>query len=456
MESFQTIAENNENTIDNILTDINFNRTKNLAFILFLANFVFLFVDYINKVKGFWIITEGYKYLFYAHVFIGLVTLLYILVSYRIKICSPNDITLAHKFYVFLFALFILSITAVISSWIDQKIHNQITVYIMGIFLTAIMYYFKPKVTVFLYGLSYVTFMILITLSQSDPTILYGHYLNISLLVVVSYFLSTTLYEHKHRELHHKFNLEKLVTERTKDFQMANDSLRMEILERERTEIKMVKLDKLNLIGEMAASISHEVRNPMTTVKGFLQLLLHKQDSKDKEYFMLMIEELDRANSILSEFLSISRTKPTMFEWQNINDIVTATLPLVRADAVNSDKILTVQLSNVPDLLLNIQEIRQLLLNLVRNGLEAMSSGGHLEIKTFATNTEVALVVSDKGNGIEQHILENLGQPFLTTKEQGTGLGLAVCYSIVSRHNGRISVQTSPEGSAFSVYFTLS
>ena len=84
-----------------------------------------------------------------------------------------------------------------------------------------------------------------------------------------------------------------------------------------------------------------------------------------------------------------------------------------------------------------------------------MSSGGELGIKTFSTNSEVALVVSDEGNGIEQHILEKLGQPFFTTKEQGSGLGLAVCYSIVSRHNGRISVETSPKGSAFSVYFAL-
>ena len=265
-----------------------------------------------------------------------------------------------------------------------------------------------------------------------------------------------SLQEVKQQDLIHKYYLEDLVTERTKELQTANDLLTQEIIGRKRAEIEMARLDRLNLIGEMAASISHEVRNPMTTVKGFLQLLKKKQESRDQEYFDLMIEELDRANSILSEFLSISRTKATMFEWHNINDIVTSTLPLVQADAQNNDKLLTVELNNVPDLQLDIQEIRQLILNLVRNGLEAMSSGGQLRIRTFSTNNEVALVVSDEGNGIEQYILEKLGTPFFTTKEQGTGLGLAVCYGIVSRHNGRISVETSPKGSTFYVYFELS
>lgn len=452
----QHTTENYENAIKGILTFVNFNRTRNLAIILFLANFVLLFMDYSNKGEGLWIITDGYKYLFYSHVILGLVTLLYILVSNRIMVHSANDITLAHKYYVFLFAFFMLSYTAITSAWIDQKIHNQITVYVIGCFLIAIIYYYKPKVTALLYGLSFVSFMILLTISQNDPAIRQGHYINGSILVVISYFLSTILYKLKQQELQHKFNLEKLVAERTKELQTANDLLRLEILERKRTEIEMARLDKLNLIGEMAASISHEVRNPLTTVKGFLQLLLNKQDSKDKEYFNLMIEELDRANSMLSEFLSISRTKPTILEWHNINEIVTSTLPLVRADVLNADKLLSVQLSNVPDLQLDIQEIRQLLLNLVRNALEAMSSGGQLGIKTFSTKTEVALVVSDEGKGIEQHLLEKLGQPFFTTKEKGTGLGLAVCYSIVSRHNGRIGVQTSPKGSAFSVYFALS
>jgi len=277
-----------------------------------------------------------------------------------------------------------------------------------------------------------------------------------ALLVAISYYVSMLLYRFKQQQLQYKYNLESLVTDRTKELQYSNELLSKEILECKRAEMEMAKLDRLNLIGEMAASISHEVRNPMTTVKGFLQLIRNKQEPREVEYFDLMIEELDRANSILSEFLSISNTKSTMLELHNINDIVTSTLPLIQADAQNNDIVLTIELNNVPDLQLDIQEIRQLLLNLVRNGFEAMSKGGQLIIRTYISNREIALVVSDEGNGIEQCVMEKLGTPFFTTKEQGTGLGLAVCYGIVSRHNGRISIETGPEGSTFNVYFKAS
>lgn len=451
----QHITENYENAIEETLTYVNFNRTRKLSIILFLANVIFLFIDYINRTRGLWA-NEGYKYLFYSHVILGLVTLLYILVYYRIKARSSKDITLVHKFYVIFFASFILSLSAIISGWIDQKIHAQITVYVIICITIAVVYNYKPKIVALLYGLCWVAFIILVTISQNDPNIRQGHYLNASLLVTISYYLSTILYKLKIQDLMHEYYLENIVTERTKELQTANDLLTQEIFERKRAEEEIIRLDRLNLIGEMAASISHEVRNPMTTVKGFLQLLRNKQESKDKEYFDLMIEELDRANSILSEFLSISKNKATMYEWYNLNDIVTSTLPLIQADAQTNDKLLTVELNNVPDLQLEIQEIRQLLLNLVRNGFEAMSYGGQLKIRTFSSSSEVILGVSDEGNGIEQNMLEKLGTPFFTTKEQGTGLGLAVCYGIVSRHNGRISIETSPKGTTFYVYFELS
>jgi len=451
----QHITEDHQNAIDGITTYDNFNLTRKFSNVMFLLNLVLLFIDYINRSKGLWIINDGYYYLFLSHVIFGIVLLLYILVSYSIIAHSANEITLSHKLYVILYAFFFLFMTAVVSG-IDQKIHGQVTVYIIGCIIIAVIFNYNLRVTALLYGSSFATLMIFLNISQKDPDIRQGNYINAFSIVVISYFISFLLYKLKQQDLRHKYYLEDLVTERTKELQAVNNLLSQEIFERKRAEMEMVKLDRLSLIGKMAASISHEVRNPMTTVKGFLQLLRKKQDSKDKEYFDLMIEELDRANSILSEFLSISRNKPTMLELYNINDIVTSTLPLIQADAQTNDKLLIVELNNVPDLQLDIPEIRQLLLNLVRNGFEAMTSGGQLKIRTFSTNSEVALVVSDEGNGIEQSMLEKLGTPFFTTKEQGTGLGLAVCYGIVSRHNGRISVESNHKGSSFYVYFELS
>lgn len=229
-----------------------------------------------------------------------------------------------------------------------------------------------------------------------------------------------------------------------------------DVTHRKQMEKEMARLDRLNIVGEMAAGISHEVRNPMTTVRGFLQLLREKQDCAGyTEYFELMIEELDRANSIISEFLSIGRNKPPTLKQKNINHIVTALLPLMQADAARYDKNVSADLSKVPELLICEEEIRQVILNLARNGLEAMPRGGYLTIKTLNEGNEVVLAVQDQGPGIEQHLLEKLGTPFFTTKEQGTGLGLAVCYGIAARHNASIDVQTGSTGTTFFVRFNL-
>lgn len=220
-------------------------------------------------------------------------------------------------------------------------------------------------------------------------------------------------------------------------------------------EKDMFRLERLYLVGEMAASIGHEIRNPMTTVRGFLQMLGNKEECvKFKEYFDLMVEELDRANSIITEFLSLARNKSIVLQEQNLTSIIKTLLPLIRANALNSDRHVNVELDdNLPDLLLDEKEIRQLILNLVCNGLEAMSPGGVLTIRTFLDREEVVLAVQDQGKGIENEVLEKIGTPFFTTKDNGTGLGLALCYSIAARHSANIEVATGPEGSEFLVRF---
>jgi len=96
-----------------------------------------------------------------------------------------------------------------------------------------------------------------------------------------------------------------------------------------------------------------------------------------------------------------------------------------------------------------------LLFNLVRNALEAMPSGGTIDIRTFTENGEVILAIQDTGNGIPKEIIEKIGTPFFTTKEQGTGLGLAICFSIATRHNAKISIESTPFGTTFLIHFSL-
>ncbi len=217
---------------------------------------------------------------------------------------------------------------------------------------------------------------------------------------------------------------------------------------------EIARLDRLNLIGEMAAGIGHEVRNPMTTVRGFLQVLQRKPEfASHDEFFNLMIEELDRANSIISEFLSLAKNRPVNLEENSLNKIILTLLPLMQADATLSDNYIETDLEEIPSLSLDEKEIRQLILNLVRNGIEAMPQGGRILIRTYLEPGHVCLSVTDQGSGIPANILANIGTPFFTTKPNGTGLGLAVCYSIASRHTATLFPVTGPSGTSFVIKF---
>lgn len=235
------------------------------------------------------------------------------------------------------------------------------------------------------------------------------------------------------------------------------------IIVRDRTvqknlENKVQKLQKLNLIGEMAASISHEVRNPMTTVKGFLQMFSEKtEDANLKESYELMISEIDKADSIITEFLSISRTKATSLQKCKLNAFLESLVPFIEdeARAAPYEIILETDFKDTPVVLIDEKEIKQVVLNVVRNGIEAMeeSVGKTLGIRTYTEKGDAVIAVSDQGAGIEPAVLEKLGTPFFTTKECGTGLGLAVCYGIIERHSATIEVVTSGEGTTFYIRF---
>ncbi|MGI6450562.1 MAG: ATP-binding protein [Desulfitobacteriia bacterium] len=229
-----------------------------------------------------------------------------------------------------------------------------------------------------------------------------------------------------------------------------------DITEQKKFLQEMSRLEQMNIIGEMAAGIGHEIRNPMTAIRGFLQLLTARKNySEDQEYFELMIEELDRANAIITEFLSLARNKIVTLNKQNLNEILETLKPLLEAAVFQTDNFLEIHLDEIPDLLLHEKEIRQLILNLVRNGREAMagSKGKTLTIRTYQEGDEVILAVQDQGKGIEPHMLDKLGTPFLTTKENGTGLGLPVCYNIAARHQAIITVETGSAGTTFFVRF---
>jgi PAS domain S-box-containing protein len=228
----------------------------------------------------------------------------------------------------------------------------------------------------------------------------------------------------------------------------------IDITDHYKLEKEMTRIDRLNLIGQMAASIGHEIRNPMTSVRGFLQIMGNKKEyAQDREFFDLMIEELDRANTIITEFLLLARNKAIDLRLQNLNEIILSIDPLIQAKAIEEGKQVLLELNTIPDLWLDEKEIRQLLYNLARNALEAMAPGGIATIRTFSENDCVVLSVHDQGPGIVPQVVEKLGVPFTTTKENRTGLGLSACFSIAVRHNAQIDMETCQEGTTVFVRF---
>ena len=183
-------------------------------------------------------------------------------------------------------------------------------------------------------------------------------------------------------------------------------------------------MEQLNVIGAMAASIGHEVRNPMTTVRGFLQYLGQKNDLENyKGHFNLMIDELDRANSIITEFLSLAKNKAMDFKRIKLNELITEFYPVFQPAALLNRCNIEIDIEEVPAVWIDKPSIRQLILNMVRNAIEAMTEGGTIKIGLRNREGKVVMFIEDQGIGIPIDFMDKLGTPFLTSKEAGLGLG---------------------------------
>ncbi|OAB45802.1 two-component system sensor histidine kinase NtrB [Paenibacillus antarcticus] len=228
-----------------------------------------------------------------------------------------------------------------------------------------------------------------------------------------------------------------------------------DITETERLRSELGNMERLSLVGQMAASITHEIRNPMAVVRGFLQLMHEKSPSTLDHYYRIVMEELDRANGIIDDFLSLAQNRVAEKTDCHLHKIIYDLSPLLWADANLRGQSIELELDeNVPELRLNSKEIKQLILNIARNGMESMHVKGQLTIRTTVDDNYVELIISDTGVGIPKSKIDELFVPFFTTKDQGTGLGLVLCRSIVEHHKGIITVHSEEGiGTSFVVKF---
>ncbi|MEK3875844.1 ATP-binding protein [Paenibacillus sp. FSL H8-0122] len=221
--------------------------------------------------------------------------------------------------------------------------------------------------------------------------------------------------------------------------------------------------DSLAMLGRLSASIAHEIRNPLTAIRGFIQLLHpHLHLLGKEEYAKIILAEIDRANDIIHEFLTSSKPSVPQISMIRVSALLKEVVLLTESEALMKGCQINLQVLQ-EDLVISgdIKQMKQVVLNMIRNAMEAIServddSVGRIEVGARKEGTEVRIFISDNGKGMDICTLDRLFNPFFTTKENGTGLGLSVSDRIIKNHGGCISVSSRlNEGTRFVISLPL-
>ncbi|MCC3358441.1 ATP-binding protein [Bacillus sp. REN16] len=219
------------------------------------------------------------------------------------------------------------------------------------------------------------------------------------------------------------------------------------IVIRDITELKkgqelIQQTDKLSMIGEMAAGIAHEIRNPLTSLKGFAQLL---QDEKKNAYSEIMVSEIDRINTIVDEMLLLAKPKKLQLRKQNITNVLNEVVFLLDTQAIlHNIQIKTAYNDDLKGAFIHCEEnkLKQVFINILKNSIEAMEDGGLIDISMYPKAGNAVIRIADNGSGIPADMLTRIGKAFFTTKEKGTGLGLMICQTIIQEHGGQMTIDS--------------
>jgi diguanylate cyclase (GGDEF)-like protein len=221
-------------------------------------------------------------------------------------------------------------------------------------------------------------------------------------------------------------------------------------------EEHMLRSDKLRVIGELASGMAHEIRNPLTTVRGFLQI--SKANGYNIEtWYTLIMDEIDRMSDLTAEFLQFSKPHSIDFRKHSLHECVLKVIALMESEATRFGHQIHYKESMDPVLVLMDQDkMIQLLLNIIKNACEAMEENGVVHMQLRRDSKNATIIIADNGPGIPNDQLEKIFHPFFTTKEAGTGLGLSICYKIVQDHQGTMEVESElGTGTRFIIIFPL-
>ena len=229
-----------------------------------------------------------------------------------------------------------------------------------------------------------------------------------------------------------------------------------DITDQRKIERRMRETDRISILASLAAGIAHEIRNPLTTAKGFLQLFAERQLSNpDHRYIDLTIQELDRIGRLVKDFMTLARPEPTRYQRIELNHLVQELIHFMMPEAMLHGVTMefgtersTIYVKGDPN------QLKQVLMNILQNALQACSEHGKVDICTTQKSSSAVVSVRDTGVGLTKDQLGRVFQPFYTTKDSGTGLGLAICRQIMQEHGGSIEIY-SQLGEGTTVTFQL-
>ena len=237
------------------------------------------------------------------------------------------------------------------------------------------------------------------------------------------------------------------------------------ILFRDLSEVRYLKEEisrtqRMASLGTLAAGVAHEIRNPLSSIKGFATYFKerYQDNSEDRETAEIMVHEVDRLNRVISQLLEFSQPLTIEKKPISIQTLIRQTLKLIGGQAGERQIVINANLADLPDAMIDADKIKQAMLNLFLNALGAMEEGGTLTVKVASLNDQtVSIVVSDTGKGIDINNQAHIFDPYFTTKPSGTGLGLSIVHKIIEAHGGEIKVtSTLGKGAVFTILLPIS
>jgi two-component system, sporulation sensor kinase E len=218
---------------------------------------------------------------------------------------------------------------------------------------------------------------------------------------------------------------------------------------------RVIQSEKLSAIGKLGAGFAHEIRNPLTSVIGLTQLIQEEVDDQHDGYLKVMQSELERMRSMVEQFVMLGKPKPTQKKVEDLPRLIQETLQLMRSYA----RFHHVSLHFEPliekfQISIDASQLKQILINFIKNAVEAQPDGGSVVIKLQNETSFVTVSIDDKGVGMPQKMIEQLGAPFFSTKDEGLGMGFAISLDLIKAHQGTLDIQ-STEGIGTTVTFTL-